>query len=80
MEKGKIIFLNGVSSSGKTTLAKSLQERLPDLFYWIAVDIFIDMMPKKYFSIDGFNPDGEPVIKKLCLLLIILSNILQIWE
>jgi chloramphenicol 3-O-phosphotransferase len=66
MTKGKIIFLNGVSSSGKTTLAKSLQERLTEPFYWLAVDTFIEtLMPKKYFSIDGFNPDGaEPVIFK----------------
>ena len=66
MQKGKIIFLNGVSSSGKTTLAKALQERLPEPFYWLAVDTFIEtIMPKKYFSIDGFNPDGgEPVIFK----------------
>jgi chloramphenicol 3-O-phosphotransferase len=48
MEKGKIIFLNGVSSSGKTTLAKSLQEQLLEPFYWIAIDTFIDMMPQKY--------------------------------
>ena len=48
MPKGKVIFLNGVSSSGKTTLAKSLQEQLPEPFYWIAIDTFIDMMPQKY--------------------------------
>ena len=66
MQKGKIIFLNGVSSSGKTTLARKLQERLTEPFYWLAVDTFvIDMMPKKFFSVDGFNPDGgEPVIFK----------------
>jgi len=65
VQKGKIILLNGVSSSGKTTLAKSLQERLTDPFYWLAGDTIIDMMPKKYLSIDGFNPvGGEPVIFK----------------
>ena len=66
IEKGKIIFLNGVSSSGKTTLSRELQERLTDPFYWLSVDTFVvDMMPKKFFSIDGFNPDGgEPVIFK----------------
>ena len=66
MQKGKIIFLNGVSSSGKTTLARESQERLTEPFYWLAVDTFvIDMMPKKFFSVDGFNPDGgEPVIFK----------------
>ena len=50
MEKGKIIFLNGVSSSGKTTLAKTLQERLIEPFYWLNVDTFINMSHEKYFS------------------------------
>jgi chloramphenicol 3-O-phosphotransferase len=50
MEKGKIIFLNGVSSSGKTTLAKKLQERLIEPFYWVNVDTFINMSHEKYFS------------------------------
>ena len=48
MEKGKIIFLNGVSSSGKTTLAKELQERLPETFYLLNCDTFaFEMTPKK---------------------------------
>lgn len=39
MEKGKIIFLNGVSSSGKTTLAKKLVEKIPD-YYHLSIDDF----------------------------------------
>jgi chloramphenicol 3-O phosphotransferase len=39
MEKGKIIFLNGVSSSGKTTLSKELVKKLPDYFHF-SVDDF----------------------------------------
>jgi chloramphenicol 3-O phosphotransferase len=34
MEKGKIIFLNGVSSSGKSTLSKGLVKKLPDYFHF----------------------------------------------
>ena len=44
MEKGKIIFLNGVSSSGKTTLAKTLQKRLEAPFFLFQLDAFSDMM------------------------------------
>src|SRR5262245_57140448 len=34
-EPGKIILLNGASSAGKSTLARSLQQRLPDPFmHW----------------------------------------------
>jgi chloramphenicol 3-O phosphotransferase len=39
MEKGKIIFLNGVSSSGKSTLSKELVKKLPDYFHF-SVDDF----------------------------------------
>ncbi|MCL2774800.1 MAG: AAA family ATPase [Oscillospiraceae bacterium] len=48
--KGKIIILNGVSSSGKTTLAKILQERLTEPFWYLGGDVFIDMMPDKFFD------------------------------
>lgn len=34
MGKGNIILLNGVSSSGKTTLAKALTRQLPDYFHY----------------------------------------------
>jgi len=62
VEKGKIILLNGVSSSGKTTLAKSLQARLTEPFYWLAVDTFIDMLPEKYNNPD--KPGAMPVCVK----------------
>ncbi len=39
MQKGKIIMLNGVSSSGKSTLAKELERRLPGFFH-LSVDDF----------------------------------------
>ena len=54
MEKGKIIFLNGVSSSGKSTLAKTLQARLSDPFYVLANDMFTDdsVAPDKFIEID----------------------------
>lgn len=39
MRRGNIIFLNGVSSSGKTTLAKQLIKRLPDYFHY-SIDDF----------------------------------------
>ena len=48
MQKGEIIFLNGVSSAGKTTLAKTLQAQLDKPFYWLSVDAFDSMIPEKY--------------------------------
>lgn len=42
MPSGKIIFLNGASSSGKTTLAKALQRALPEPFLYFSFDHFRD--------------------------------------
>jgi len=47
MQKGKVIFLNGTSSSGKTTLALALQERLTESFYLLSFDTFSMMTPQK---------------------------------
>ena len=44
MEKGKIIFLNGVTSSGKTTIVEALQERRDVFFYVVANDLFQEMV------------------------------------
>jgi chloramphenicol 3-O phosphotransferase len=46
MRKGKIIFINGVSSSGKSTLAKELQKRLTEDFLHLQLDAFIGMLPR----------------------------------
>jgi chloramphenicol 3-O phosphotransferase len=49
MSKGRIILLNGVSSSGKSTLSKKLVEKLPDYFH-ISIDDFdcvIEKMEKR---------------------------------
>ncbi|MCL2813602.1 MAG: chloramphenicol phosphotransferase CPT family protein [Oscillospiraceae bacterium] len=45
MDKGKIIYLEGVSSSGKTTLARTLQTRLPEPFFLLSGDMFWEMSP-----------------------------------
>ena len=50
MEKGKIIFLNGVSSAGKTTLAKSLQSNLFEPFFLLSYDMFCDMSSEKFLK------------------------------
>ncbi|RKX30262.1 MAG: chloramphenicol phosphotransferase, partial [Candidatus Zixiibacteriota bacterium] len=44
MKSGKIIFINGVSSSGKSLLAIELQKRLIEDFFHIQLDDFIEMM------------------------------------
>jgi len=53
MNKGNIIILNGVSSSGKTTLAKTLQERLLEPYFHMDVDVFCNMAPAKFNIVDS---------------------------
>lgn len=48
MDRGRIIFLNGVTSSGKTSIAKALQERNDIFFYAVANDLFQQMVGEKY--------------------------------
>jgi len=56
MDKGKIIYLNGVSASGKSTLSRTLQQRLNEPFYWLPLDIFYSQMaPAKIYNIKGFS-------------------------
>ena len=55
--KGTIIFLNGSSSAGKTTLAMALQEQLKEPFQYVALDHFRDGMPAKYRGLN--SPDGS---------------------
>lgn len=52
MKKGKIIWLNGTSSVGKTTLAKTLQDRLPTPFYLLSVDNFFLIGADKFLESD----------------------------
>jgi chloramphenicol 3-O phosphotransferase len=54
----QIIYINGPSSSGKTTLAKALQEELNPPFLHIGIDRVIGMMPEKVNNWDGQGAIG----------------------
>ena len=51
MTKGNIILLNGVTSSGKSTLSKALQRELDEPYYYIALDTFNEIICP--FSVAG---------------------------
>lgn len=53
-KKGNIIFLNGVSSSGKTTLAKKLQSLLPTPYFHLSCDTFYNIMPDNKQTMENF--------------------------
>lgn len=48
MEKGRIIFLNGVTSSGKTSIVEALQEQENPFFYVVANDLFQEMVGERF--------------------------------
>lgn len=54
MEKGRIIFLNGVTSSGKTSIVDALQDREDIFFYVVANDLFEQMIGEKYIRQNYF--------------------------
>jgi chloramphenicol 3-O phosphotransferase len=58
MGAGKVIFLNGSSSSGKTTLAIMLQQLLDEPYQHIALDQFRDGMPGRFRGLN--SPAGTP--------------------
>ena len=45
-----IIFINGTSSSGKTSLLKLLQKKLPEPYLDMGIDKFIWMLPGRYLD------------------------------
>jgi chloramphenicol 3-O phosphotransferase len=53
MGAGRIIFLNGSSSAGKTTLAIMLQQLLDEPWQHIALDQFRDGMPGRYRGLNS---------------------------
>ncbi len=59
-QPGKVIFLNGPTSSGKTSLAKALQDKLPEPYLHIGIDRLIGMMPEHLNNWTGDlnNTDG----------------------
>jgi chloramphenicol 3-O phosphotransferase len=56
---GKVIILNGTSSSGKTTIAHALQEALAEPYLCLGIDTFITMMPERYASLE---PSDDPAV------------------
>lgn len=62
-KQGMIIFLNGPSSSGKTTLAKLLQKELNEPFQHFPLDNFLFMLHERYWKEDINN--ALPEIPKI---------------
>lgn len=61
MEKGRIIFLNGVTSAGKTSIVDALQARGDVFFYVLANDLFEETIGERYLRDDYWKYLGEAV-------------------
>jgi adenylylsulfate kinase/chloramphenicol 3-O phosphotransferase len=53
LKKGKIIFLNGVTSTGKTSIAEALQELAGEMYYHVSNDMFHCMIGEKFWIEDN---------------------------
>ena len=62
MKKGRIIFLNGVTSSGKTSIVEALQEHEDVFFYVVANDLFEQMIGDKYLQNNYWKYLSEVII------------------
>jgi chloramphenicol 3-O phosphotransferase len=50
VKPGRIILLNGTSSSGKSSIARELQGALPEPYLHLRIDTFLAMLPARYFG------------------------------
>lgn len=55
---GKLIILNGTSSSGKTSVARCLQANWPTPLLYVSLDAVIAMMPFEYTGTGVLAEDG----------------------
>jgi adenylylsulfate kinase/chloramphenicol 3-O phosphotransferase len=62
MQKGRIVFLNGVTSSGKTSIVDALQEREEPFFYVVANDLFEQMVGERFLREDYWKYLSEVII------------------
>ena len=62
VEKGRIIFLNGVTSSGKTSIVEALQDRDDIFFFVVANDLFQEMVGDRYLRENYWKYLSEVII------------------
>lgn len=62
MDKGKIIFLNGVTSSGKTSIVEAMQSYDDPFFYVVANDLFENTIGDKHLQTDYWKYLSEAII------------------
>lgn len=61
-ESGTVIFLNGTSSSGKTTIAKELQKSLDEPYLHMNIDDFLQRLPEASLADAEYLSRALPVL------------------
>jgi chloramphenicol 3-O phosphotransferase len=84
MNAGTIIFINGASSSGKTSIVRALQDMLKEPYLEAGIDKFIWMLPERYQDrplwddvlglADKAGAEGQTLIHGMHLAIAALSN------
>lgn len=59
---GKVIVINGASSSGKTMLATGLQEALEGPYFHISIDNYLHQLPDKFWDDDDKVAQAFPIL------------------
>lgn len=54
MKKGTIIFLNGVTSTGKTSISQAIQKLSEENYCHFSNDIFHELFSRKYIEANGY--------------------------
>ena len=62
MMKGRILFLNGVTSAGKTSIVEALQDREDVFFYVVANDLFQEMVGERWLRRDYWGELSRVVL------------------
>ncbi|OLS21002.1 MAG: Chloramphenicol 3-O phosphotransferase [Candidatus Heimdallarchaeota archaeon LC_3] len=75
--EGKIIFLNGTSSSGKSCIAKELQKHLEEVFLHISVDTFLNLLPDHVLNGDEIEVIQKEILKVISGMHEILKTLAQ---
>src|SRR5574340_1126841 len=63
MKNGHIILLNGTSSSGKTTIAMALQNKLAEPCMLVSIDGFFQLYPERFLQPE--NQDEMQIVSGL---------------
>jgi chloramphenicol 3-O phosphotransferase len=74
LKQGKIIILNGTSSSGKTTLAKSLEQVLDEPYVYVSLDDLLEPVTNLYFAnlppSKEMGKAGQMIVPKVASLML----------